>query len=110
MARILNIRSNYPIRDGQIYIGRAMYRGRYRLAASIWANPFSIGKDGDRDEVIEKYRNWVVEQGELMAALPELQGKDLVCWCAPEACHGSVLIELAHRRREVNGQSDLIST
>jgi hypothetical protein len=33
----------------------------------------------------------------LMQALPELRGRDLVCWCAPCACHGDVLIELANR-------------
>ena len=33
---------------------------------------------------------------EALAALPELRGKDLVCWCAPEACHGDVLLELAN--------------
>jgi len=31
-----------------------------------------------------------------MAALPELRGQDLVCWCAPEACHGDILLELAN--------------
>jgi hypothetical protein len=32
-----------------------------------------------------------------MAALHELRGKDLVCWCAPERCHAWVLIKLANR-------------
>jgi hypothetical protein len=31
-----------------------------------------------------------------MAALSELRGKDLICWCAPEACHADVLLELAN--------------
>jgi hypothetical protein len=31
-----------------------------------------------------------------MAALPELRGRDLFCWCAPEACHGDALLELAN--------------
>jgi hypothetical protein len=46
--------------------------------------------------VIAKYRAWIVTQPELMAALPQLRGKDLVCWCAPAACHGDVLLELAN--------------
>jgi hypothetical protein len=29
-----------------------------------------------------------------MAALPELRGKVLGCWCAPAACHGDVLAEM----------------
>ncbi|WP_245303774.1 DUF4326 domain-containing protein [Pseudorhodoplanes sinuspersici] len=35
----------------------------------------------------------------LVSQLHELEGKDLVCWCSPEACHGDVLLKLA------NGQS-----
>ncbi len=61
------------------------------------SNRFVIGRDGSRDEVIAKYRAWVVQQPALMGALHELRGKDLVCWCAPERCHADVLIELANR-------------
>jgi hypothetical protein len=73
----------------RVYIGRG--RG------SKWGNPFVIGRHGSRDEVIAKYRAWVVQQPHLMAALHELRGKDLVCWCAPEPCHGDVLVEPANR-------------
>jgi Domain of unknown function (DUF4326) len=38
-----------------------------------------------------------VRQPSLIAALHELRGKHLVCWCAPERCHAEVLIELANR-------------
>jgi hypothetical protein len=62
-----------------------------------WGNPFQIGKDGTRREVIEKYREWIVKQPELMAALPELKGKRLACWCRPAACHGDVLAALADK-------------
>lgn len=69
----------------------AVYIGR----PSKWGNPFVIGKDGTREEVIQKYEAWIKTQP-LMNALHELRGKDLVCWCAPEACHGDVLIRLAN--------------
>lgn len=59
-----------------------------------WGNPFVMGRDGTREEVIEKYREWILTQPELLAALPELQGKVLGCWCKPAACHGDVLKEL----------------
>jgi hypothetical protein len=36
-----------------VYIGRAA--PRYGLRASKWANPFMIGRDGERDEVIAMY-------------------------------------------------------
>jgi hypothetical protein len=69
-----------------VYIGRP----------SKWGNPFEIGRDGDRETVIRKYREWLPNQPELMAALPELKGKTLGCWCAPKACHGDILFELAN--------------
>lgn len=69
-----------------VYIGRP----------SKWGNPFVIGRDGTREEVVAKYREWLLQQPELMAALPELKGKVLACWCAPELCHGHVLVELAN--------------
>lgn len=68
-----------------VYIGRP----------SKWGNPFAIGPDS-RAVVIEKYRAWIVTQPELMAALDELRGKTLGCWCSPQACHGDVLVELAN--------------
>jgi hypothetical protein len=69
----------------------AVYVGR----PSIWGNPFVIGRDGTRQEVIDKYKAWVLQQPHLMARLHELKGKDLCCWCAPLACHAEVLEELA---------------
>ena len=66
------------------------------LAKTKWANPFKIGRDGEREEVLAKYRAWLLKRPEPMAALPELRGKDLVCWCAPEPCHADVLLELAN--------------
>lgn len=66
-----------------------------RLPASKWANPYVIGKDGTREEVLALYRAYITDNAELMAALPELLNKTLVCWCAPEACHCDILKELA---------------
>lgn len=68
-----------------VYIGRP----------SKWGNPFSIGKDGTREGVIDKYRDFMRNNKELMDSLHELKGKVLGCWCAPKACHGDVLVELA---------------
>lgn len=70
-----------------VYIGRP----------SKWGNPFSIGKDGSREDVINKYREWIKSQPELIAALPELKDKILGCWCSPKACHGDVLAELSEQ-------------
>ena len=72
-----------------VYIGRP----------SPWDNPFEIGRDGARDEVIKKYRQWLAAKPELIArAKVELRGKTLGCWCAPKPCHGDVLLEIANER------------
>jgi hypothetical protein len=88
MCKVLNARH-----VGRQATGSRVYVGR----PSKWGNPFIIGRDGTREEVVAKYRAWIVRQPALMAALhDELRGKDLVCWCAPERCHAEVLIELAN--------------
>lgn len=60
-------------------------------------NPFEIGKDGDRKEVIEKYRQYILNKPELMNSLHELKGKVLACWCKPLPCHGDILVELCEK-------------
>lgn len=70
-----------------IYIGRP----------SKWGNPFIIGKDGDRTTVIRKYQQWISTQPSLLASIHELQGKRLGCYCAPLACHGDILADLANQ-------------
>ena len=76
-----------------VYIGGPM-RG-YRDEG--WGNPFKIGRDGNRGEVIEKYRALILDSRELQArARRELRGKILGCWCAPLSCHGDVLLEIAN--------------
>lgn len=59
-----------------------------------WGNPFIVGVDGTRSEVIDKYRQWIKTQPQLLAQLHILRGKRLGCFCKPLACHGDVLVEL----------------
>ncbi len=66
----------------------------YVLPESEFANPFSIGKGQTRDDVVRMYREYILDNPELMSKLDELRGKTLGCWCCPEACHGDVLVEL----------------
>ena len=68
-----------------VYIGRP----------SKWGNPFKIGRDGTREQVIEKYRKYILSS-KLINDIHELKGKTLGCWCHPKACHGDVLAELAN--------------
>jgi hypothetical protein len=86
--------SHAPFPEGAVYIGHRVKRGGWNLPASKWANAFKIVRDGTRDEVIEKYERWLREQPDLMAALPELRGKDLACWCASKECRGDGLLRL----------------
>jgi len=69
-----------------VYIGRP----------SKWGNPFVVGKHGARGECIALYENWLRQNATLFAALDELRGLVLGCWCAPRACHGDVLVRLAN--------------
>ena len=70
-----------------VYVGRP----------SKFGNPFSIGKDGTREDVIKKYREWIKTRPDLIAAAKiELRDKILACWCAPQACHADVLLEIAN--------------
>lgn len=72
-----------------VYIGRG----------SIWGNPFRIGVDGSRKEVIEKYRDYLYNNDYLISRLNEIKGKRLGCYCKPKPCHGDVLIDLVEKRR-----------
>ena len=73
-----------------VYIGRP----------SKWGNPFVIGKDGTRTEVIRKYEQYIRSKPDLLFQLEELDGKILGCWCSPLPCHGDVLIRLLNERRQ----------
>jgi hypothetical protein len=83
MTTVVNKRTS----SYDVYIGRP----------SKWGNPFRIGKDGTRADVIRKYREWILGNPRLMSDLPELKGKRLGCWCSPLPCHGDVLVELVEK-------------
>ena len=74
-----------------VYIGRAA-RGGYKQ--SKWHNPYPLRAEHDRTTVLAQYRQYLLTQPTLLAALPELAGKVLGCWCLPKPCHGEILIEL----------------
>lgn len=65
---------------------------------SPWGNPFLLDDDGDRSTVIASYRDhYLPYKPSLLSKLGTLKGKALGCWCAPQACHGDVLADQAHR-------------
>jgi hypothetical protein len=109
-CKVNNIRPQYKnlkewINDpNNVYIGRAgvvfIEGSRFPKITSIsnFANPYKIGKDGTRDEVIQKYKTFITEKVKddiiLQQELIKMKNKNLGCWCFPEPCHGNVLLEL----------------
>jgi hypothetical protein len=89
-ARVVNRRREKET----VYIGRG----------SKWGNPYAPDFMRGRcaagtkylppDEVLPAYEDYVRASPELMAALPELRGQVLGCYCKPKPCHGDVLVKL----------------
>jgi len=83
-----------------VYIGR----GRCPKTGNFYGfgNPFSIGKDGTRKEVIEKYRIYFYERlkkdNNFWRKVQECKNKTLGCWCKPEDCHGDIIAEYLNER------------
>lgn len=71
---------------------------RYPKQDSPFANPFKVGKDGTRDQVIALYEDYILTKLKddkiKLDALKSLQGKTLGCWCSPEPCHGDILLRI----------------
>lgn len=69
--------------------------------SSKWGNPYSHKKGtmakyivASREDAIAKYKEYILNNRELLSSLWELKGKTLGCWCKPLACHGDILVEL----------------
>lgn len=71
----------------------AVGRGRHNK----WGNPWKVGRDGDAEFCVWKYRVWLasleVKQADIKR---ELRGKNLACWCSGSPCHADVLLEIAN--------------
>jgi hypothetical protein len=86
MTRVVNVKRE-PF---DVYVGRSAEWGDTK-----WGNPYVIGRDGNRDQVILLYERYLPTRPDLMAEVPTLRGKRLGCHCAPLPCHGDVLAKLA---------------
>ncbi len=71
----------------EVYVGRG----------TPFGNPYVIGQDGDRDEVIRKYQIHFYEKLKIdpnfKKQVQALKGRVLGCHCVPMRCHTEVLIE-----------------
>jgi Domain of unknown function (DUF4326) len=90
------------VRNRRTYSGPGYYIGR----PSIFGNPFSMADKNDleeRKEVIKQYRKHLIimlrdnemarDEMRRLVRLAQKGDLNLVCWCAPLACHGDVLKE-----------------
>jgi hypothetical protein len=80
-VRVLNAKTATPREKAA-----AVYCGR----PGPYGNPFVIPRDGNRDEVCDRFDLWVRQpaQKDLRnRARREMKGRDLLCFCAPLRCH-----------------------
>jgi hypothetical protein len=86
VTTVVNIKSGAEF---DVFIGRP----------SQFGNPFRIGVDGTRTEVVEEYERYarakIKEDAQFREAVRGLYGKRLGCYCVPLKCHGTVLARLA---------------
>lgn len=100
-----------------------VYIGRKVGNLGIWGNPFRIGdilaapKKGssltvdipiDRPKAIELYENYIRKRlnqdRKLRDLLISMKDARLGCWCAPQPCHGDILIKLNKELIDNNGE------
>jgi hypothetical protein len=108
MIKVTNGKQTGFVGEDKIYIGR--YNKPYNLSKSPLYNPYKIGEDGDRDIVINKYREYLLnntkyqnnsitkELNRLLELYKEKGKLELVCWCNPLACHGDIIKEYLENR------------
>ena len=76
-----------------VYIGRK----NGEIPASKWRNEFKLEgvtpaeRAADRPRALALYEKNLRQNKALLSQLPELKGKNLMCWCSPDLCHGHVL-------------------
>lgn len=117
MSTVVHVRSqawlNAVAAGTAVYIGRnCPGRGGPPFKGSPFGNPFKAGifyaegkrVEWTRDDVIRMYREWALGTRPHPKSKPfprelleSLRGKSLGCWCAPQKCHGDVLVELLNR-------------
>lgn len=96
-----NLKSWIDDSDSNVYIGRKgivfIDGERYPKHDSMWANPFKVTDNDTRENVLDKYEKYIIakiRKENLVDQLLKLKGKNLGCWCKPEACHGDILLKL----------------
>jgi len=87
------------LEEYDIFIGRP----------SKFGNPFVLGQDGTRSEVIAKFEQYLRTHPELDQLLDELDGKRIACFCSVEQkCHADVYIKLLKERIHNTKMKDVL--
>lgn len=97
VVRIRRKKDGEIVQDCQIYIGRRLSMGGWSLKESIWANPYKVGKDGTKEEVVEMYEKYIRKREDLLKQIWKLSGKTLGCFCKnkpDDICHGDSLVKI----------------
>jgi hypothetical protein len=100
--KVVNVRRRRSNAPGIVYCGRRTYNGWRK---SPLYNPYRLDKDGNRAQVIAKYRAYLlreIEKGNraILDALDALtEDSVLGCWCKPLACHCDVIVEVWRMRK-----------
>ena len=77
--------------SGSVYVGRP----------SKWGNSHPIGycrrcvETHNREQAVAAFRR-DCDESDRQAIKKQLRGRDLICYCAPLACHADVLLEIAN--------------
>lgn len=99
-----NLNGLNMIKTTVVNIKRTKDYGEYIGRGSIYGNPYHIGKDGSREEVIDKYKTWLklkLRDPMFKKAVLRLKGKILGCYCKPLPCHGDILVDYIEKGGDV---------
>jgi hypothetical protein len=88
MPKLYNKRRPAFVPTAAVYIGRP----------GPWGNPFRVDVHG-LDRCIALYEASLGRE-DRNRIRKHLAGKDLVCWCTPDPCHGDVILKIANSPME----------
>lgn len=92
---MITVRNRKSFNKSGVYVGRP----------SPFGNPWPVDEKNSREKVVEQYRSWLHEKMKnpnsiqyrsiMEMAKAERNGEviNLICWCAPLACHADVIKE-----------------
>ena len=65
------------------------------MRGSRWGNPFILHIDGTREEIVQLFEEYAIWRLSIQPEwLDSLVGKNVVCCCTPQKCHGDVLVKI----------------